>query len=473
MTVVVASCTLAELFAGRPIKASDDSMIEGQLHLPEYQRPYRWGKEQVYRLRKDLCCYFKEDDKARKQNHLFYLGSIILHQQERGHRLNIIDGQQRLTTMALLACIKKLGSYPDLEYDSPLSQQQIRENLRLLRQEEHQAVYHAIDLTRINITLVVTRSEDDAYRFFETQNTGGVRLSGPDIIKAHHLRATPRNRQDDYARMWEALGDLNPLVDIVLKARCWNALDFNPLPSHRQPQQVREVVVAELAERTGEEITDVAYQCTSVTRTEAGKVLQTSHATGYAMRQPLNAGINTIHYLEYFERLRQRLLTDRTEPNLGTFHDFYRNLIETLDGCSYLKKLYDSTLLLYASHFGLERFFEAALRLFRVVYSPRVSNQKAVRESSVAAFVRDNPVFDWILMNYTQEQCMARLRRFEVKVSPENLEPQDNGVKKRFVLAVKAYLGLDLSEEQLAKDYDLALQKAIKRRCKGQEVSNA
>ena len=48
---------------------------------------------------------------------------------------------------------------------------------------------------QIEFTLVITQSEDDAYQFFETQNTGGVRLSGPDIIKAHHLRAIDKPLQ--------------------------------------------------------------------------------------------------------------------------------------------------------------------------------------------------------------------------------------------------------------------------------------
>lgn len=55
----------------------------------------------------------------------------------------------------------------------------------------------------INFTLVVTDSEDKAYRFFETQNTGGVRLTGSDIIKTHYLRSIERHQQNDYARRWK------------------------------------------------------------------------------------------------------------------------------------------------------------------------------------------------------------------------------------------------------------------------------
>ncbi|MGJ0514360.1 MAG: DUF262 domain-containing protein [Methylomicrobium sp.] len=227
MSVVVASSTLAELFTGQSIQASDNSLIQGVLHVPEYQRPYCWSGAQLQRLLDELHRYFKPEPGLQPASHQFYLGSIILHQQEveKEVRLNIIDGQQRLTTLGLLAWLNRSCSEPKLRYSSPESQRQIQLNLLFLKQHYGDDL-NWLDLSRINITLVITRREDDAYRFFETQNTGGVRLSGPDIIKAHHLRATARNRQDDYAKLWENLGELTPLVDAVLKARHWHALDL-------------------------------------------------------------------------------------------------------------------------------------------------------------------------------------------------------------------------------------------------------
>lgn len=53
MSIAVASCSLAKLFSNQAIQASDGSWIEGVLSIPEYQRPYRWGEEQIKRLLKD------------------------------------------------------------------------------------------------------------------------------------------------------------------------------------------------------------------------------------------------------------------------------------------------------------------------------------------------------------------------------------------------------------------------------------
>lgn len=457
--IVVASCSLADLFSGKKIRASDNSLIRGKLHLPEYQRPYRWGKIEVGRLLDDLRNYFEPAKKAINPEYSFFLGSVILHQQDEGARLNIIDGQQRLTTMGLLAWMKQRGSEPDLSYESPISQQQIRKNITWLREQIFSL--DLLDLRRVNIVLVVTRSEDDAYRFFETQNTGGVRLSGPDIIKAHHLRATPRNRQDNFARLWEGMGDLNPVVNAALKARYWQALKFRGLPSHRQPQWIRAAVVNELAERTGTDKDDIAYQQLSITHAENGRVLQDIHAGSYAMRQPLNAGVNTIHYIHYFESLRQQLLSHNRVAGLDLFHDFYQELISNVEGCSFLKDLYDSCLLVYVSHLGHTQLYEFSLWLFRMVYSRRVSNKKTVREDSVGALVSESPVYDWILSSYTHEQCIKQLKEFKTEVTPENLGPDEKSVKKRFIKKVDTWFGMSLPYDQLAQLYDVSLKVGI------------
>ena len=130
------------------------------------------------------------------------MGSVVLHQtydaKTDSYVLNIIDGQQRITTLSLICMViaAKSGSQfilPSIEFASPVSHERIAKNYQwLLEQIEEQSfssTLMSLDLSRINFTLVVTQSEDEAYRFFETQNTGGVRLTGPQVIKAHHLRA--------------------------------------------------------------------------------------------------------------------------------------------------------------------------------------------------------------------------------------------------------------------------------------------
>ena len=462
MSVIVASCSVAELFKGEVIVASNGSEITSSLHLPEYQRPYRWKEEQLKRLLKDLKNHFEPPKDVPPANHDFYVGSIILHQQQISadkQLLNIIDGQQRLTTLALIAYLQQAGSEPTLTYDSPISQNQIRKNLKWLNENHRDLGW--LDLAKVNITLVVTHSEDDAYRFFETQNTGGVRLGGVHIIKAHHLRATPQNQQNDYAKQWESLKHLDLLIDSILKGRYWRALDFRNLPSYRASIEVkRKPIVNELGDETGQSPDDRAYQAISIVKQNGQSQIYQAQTNGYAMCQPLNAGINAIHYLQYFYNLRQQLLIKKNDSHLKEFYAFYHGFMCNLKGCDFLKDLFESAILLYVSRFGTENLYEASLWLFRVTYSPRVIHQRSVREDSIPKLVKESPVFDWILMSYNHEQCIERLKRYTYKITIENIDTKNKTLKSRFVDSTIKVLKMQLSDDNRA-DYDKALVKAI------------
>ncbi|HZY62695.1 MAG TPA: DUF262 domain-containing protein [Edaphobacter sp.] len=67
-----------------------------QLIVPSYQRPYAWKSEEVSELLEDLQGYVGKSQGL-------YLGSIILDvSREDDKKVEIVDGQQRLTTLFLL-----------------------------------------------------------------------------------------------------------------------------------------------------------------------------------------------------------------------------------------------------------------------------------------------------------------------------------------------------------------------------------
>lgn len=487
--VQVAVCSAAQLFSpalwGKGATSTDtiytdqNKPLTGRLRIPEYQRPYRWGAQQIDALLQDL-----HEHRKNNQNHPdlhYYLGSLILHQKD--DELNIIDGQQRVTTLALLASqleqqrLKIAGLLEGLKFSHEISQKQIRHNLKMI-QERQDAWQELIDLERLQFTLVITRSEDDAYRFFETQNSGGVRLGGPDIIKAHHLRAIAKHNKQrshlkSFALRWERMGKLDEVIDALLKGRYWQAIHMRELPSHRQTTAVRDCIVSELAQQTGTAAQDIAYGRSQRQTGLAGEIQQNFAQQGYEMRQPLNAGINTVRYLAYFQDLQNRYLPhfqarkrrEADESNLLHLPDYryFVRVVATLQGCDYLHSLYQACLLLYISQFGEQQLEQAAKRLFRVVYSRRLSNQKAVREASVPAFVREHPVLDWIAISYTPQQCFALLDAFELKVEPSNLDA--NSVKRRFLDSVAKLFDIEpsttLQGQAFADDFGKKLKLAV------------
>ncbi len=465
MTVQVATCSAAQLFSGcllpghfpvlDAIFTSEGATVTGALTIPEYQRPYCWQDKQLHGLLLDIKSHV-----ARKTDGdielPYYLGSLILHQH--AGKLNIIDGQQRITTLALMACllVPGLPLVEGLIYEHPISQQQIKHNLKWLmeRPEQWRGV---VDLGRLQFTLVITQYEDDAYRFFETQNTGGVRLGGPDIIKAHHLRAVETLHQPQFARQWEAMGSLDSTVSALLKGRYWQGVKPRELPPHNKQERIRDCIVSELAEDTGEG-EDIAYGRIRRQLGLAGDVSQQADQQGYDVRQPLNAGVNSIRYLTYFQGLHKRYWQLPDLPHLHAYQGFVEWL-KDLEGCGYLEKLYEACLLLYISQFGENQLELAARKLFRVVYSRRVSNQKSVRENSIPAFVREQPVLDWIAASYTPEQCFAFLDAFELTVDRTNLDK--NSVKQRFVEAVSTQFDLGLDAGEYEKGFAPALNQKI------------
>lgn len=71
--------------------------------IPDYQRPYAWDEDLCQTLWDDIFAFAIPDNDAYKFNtsEEYFLGSIVTFKNEDG-KLEVIDGQQRLTTFMLL-----------------------------------------------------------------------------------------------------------------------------------------------------------------------------------------------------------------------------------------------------------------------------------------------------------------------------------------------------------------------------------
>lgn len=453
--ISVASCTVEDLFNSSHSNIPQTN-IQGTLCIPEYQRPYLWSTKELERLINDLEEYFNSTDLAKP---LYYLGSIILH-QENG-KLNVIDGQQRITTLALLQ--GALGKpTPKVKYDSPISIFNIQENYKFLTNDVNFDRIQNIDLAQLNVTLIVTYNEDDAYTFFETQNTGGVRLTGVDIIKAHHLRVitTRGGQQDHYAQVWESQHEVDTVVECLIKARRWGVLNWKDVPSDRDLKGTKTSIIEDFSERTLNAKNKSGYQYVSLSDDYTRLVLQSSPL---AIRQPLANGENFIDYLRVYSELYQRLFRQKDDKEIpDEFYRFDRAIIKQVDGTAFLKEFYEIAMLCYASRFGFTHILEASYWIFRYSYSIRVSNQKTVREDSIPAFIKGgNYLFDHILQSFNHEELMNKLQSFPSGFNTENIE--GNTVKSRFIKRVEKYFEFT-SGWNWQIEYDTQLKINIKKK---------
>ena len=83
---------LKEVSVGDLFKGGERCVYE----IPIYQRNYAWGKEEIEALIQDVYDAYKQD--AQK---VYYIGTLVtFHKGDRVYE--VIDGQQRLTTLRLI-----------------------------------------------------------------------------------------------------------------------------------------------------------------------------------------------------------------------------------------------------------------------------------------------------------------------------------------------------------------------------------
>lgn len=70
--------------------------------IPTYQRPYSWGTDQAQELLDDLLGYMRAGSSKLDEMAPYFLGSIVLIKRESVADSQVVDGQQRLTTLTLL-----------------------------------------------------------------------------------------------------------------------------------------------------------------------------------------------------------------------------------------------------------------------------------------------------------------------------------------------------------------------------------
>jgi uncharacterized protein with ParB-like and HNH nuclease domain len=206
--------------------------LEGKIVIPFFQRTYVWIKDNWEELLSEL------QDTTRKNN---FLGAIILKQlpttSGEPKKLEVIDGQQRLTTLSIL--LKALHDsfsdedkktikekiWPILFYkkdvfgneelriehshvdsepykkimDSQISDIEdinetshktlqcykfFRDNLSLMKEKEKKALLNRILDNENKMLVIIDLSEnDDEQSIFDTLNTAGVRLTAAEVIK--------------------------------------------------------------------------------------------------------------------------------------------------------------------------------------------------------------------------------------------------------------------------------------------------
>ncbi|CAD7288974.1 hypothetical protein LMG7974_01277 [Campylobacter majalis] len=161
--------------------SNSNEILKGKtLSIPNYQRPYTWSTQNVNELIDDIL----EAIELGKEQYL--IGNIILHEND--GNLDIIDGQQRLTTLALI--LKYCGSECKFLKQKPNinSKNALIRNYNVIKQKITDKT-QAMDFikNKLCVTYSMVKSIDEAFDIFDTQNTRGKGLTDAELLKNHHF----------------------------------------------------------------------------------------------------------------------------------------------------------------------------------------------------------------------------------------------------------------------------------------------
>ena len=251
---------MSNRITGKEYALKDIFSQQFDYHIPPYQRPYAWTEEECETLFDDLYDFFLTE-----KTDNYFLGSIVLKKVEDKPLADVIDGQQRLTTLTILlaaiaSCLtgKMRNACEDYlrEPGNPLTGLKPEPRLHLREKEssffesyiqnvnldslialdpealETEAKKHIranceVFLKRINAkfnndetqvqpfcTFLLTRcflvsvsapSQQSAFRVFSVMNNRGLDLLPIDIIKADVIGEIPADDQQSYTEKWEDL----------------------------------------------------------------------------------------------------------------------------------------------------------------------------------------------------------------------------------------------------------------------------
>ena len=176
-------------------KTIQEMMSGNVITVPKYQRAYSWGKQHTEQFIKDLDDYISSGSSTP-----YYLGHFLFENTKTSGSFNIIDGQQRLTTIEIFlsAVFAKLEkTHPLSDSDTEAKEDILKRNstYRFQTVEYDNPFFkdYVIDRTRINKDGIETQS--------------AMRIAGAFDYFSETLKDTPEEKLQKY-------------IEVVSKAAC-------------------------------------------------------------------------------------------------------------------------------------------------------------------------------------------------------------------------------------------------------------
>ncbi|MGH1601314.1 DUF262 domain-containing protein [Campylobacter majalis] len=207
-------------------KLNIDRLNGRKFKIPLYQREYAWGANEVQTLLNDL----------KNATEPYYIGNIVIDSEG-----NIIDGQQRLTTLYLMLMVSEHKNIFELSYEirqedneflqlknpnAECKNDNMYENLKVIKKYKEESEKNQQNdttkqslkdiLDKVSLTLITLPPDTDITRYFELINSRGVQLEKHQILKAKFLEKLKNNTDYDWAKIWEYCSNMNCYVEDIV-----------------------------------------------------------------------------------------------------------------------------------------------------------------------------------------------------------------------------------------------------------------
>jgi len=341
------------------------------IKIPDYQRPYVWNADKVDTLINDLQYHIEHNS-----GQAYYMGSILFFCQYGGYE--IIDGQQRLTSLLILdkianngqSILAKFSDNVQFFFHSPISKKNIVDVKNFVNDYKTDWLKNNWNtvVTDLAFSVIVTNRQDDAFSFFETQNNRGVKLGAADYLKSFHLRELrEEGKQVAFAKQWDT-NNTNQFLNYLFNQVIWRGRSWKGSNVRYESQ---DDVLQEFQKKTRDpEIKNqvqifptvknkiahaIRYDENDGIMLDTSPIALKSHAINYpfALRQPIEKGIGFFLYSERYAAMYNFLFHTKhsQDSELFKFKEFYKAVYNLSGMSEYLKSLYRLCTVLYYDKF--------------------------------------------------------------------------------------------------------------------------
>ncbi|MEG1555741.1 MAG: DUF262 domain-containing protein [Bacteroidales bacterium] len=425
-------------------------ILAKSLSIPDYQRPYRWKDENVRLLLQDVFDSWKNCKKS------YRIGSVILH-QENENILNIVDGQQRLTTILLIlkqlkAKNELLSLCEKLEYNHTDSNNNIIENHKFIGKWIDENVSNEKDKFCEYLTdycefvEIIVDDLSEAFQMFDSQNGRGKELEAYNLLKAYHIRAMETEEQntkiecdkrwEDAARFPKNEKEIQDILKQIFneqlyRTRKWSnkedAYQFSkkkigkfkgitfdkkhsiefPLQNH----QLLQYVAKKYFDSIGLEAKGIKSRFVNGDSENINPFV--------SINQDIVNGKAFFDYIETYVEIYKRLFVNLETNELSEFKTFYKAFCRDYSGAyrtgdNYLREVYKSLIFLIFDKFGevgVNKFYRI---FYALIYRVRLEKMQ-VKYDSVAKYPRENNLFSTI----EKAKCFLDLQQLEKQAKQE------------------------------------------------------